>query len=73
MGGASVGNTEKIEKAGRKAECIQTIENRQSYKTEEEKWKFIRDSFQLDINSILNTDAKLKKAVIKLFLDNFKV
>ena len=39
----------------------------------EEKQKFIRESFQLDTNAILNTDAKLKEAVIKLFLDNFKV
>ena len=37
IGCASVGNAEKVEKAGRKAECIQTIENRQSYETEEEK------------------------------------
>ena len=38
IGGASVGNTEKVEKAVRKAECIQTIENRQFYETEEEKY-----------------------------------
>ena len=37
IGGASVGKAEKVEKAGRKAECVQTIENRQSYETEEEK------------------------------------
>ena len=73
IGGASVGNAEKVEKAGWKAECVQTIENRQSYETEEEKQKFIRESFQLDTNAILNADAKLKEAVIKLFLDNFKV
>ena len=71
IGGTSVGNAEKVEKAGRKAECVQTIENRQSYETEEEKQKFICESFQLDINAILNADAKLKEAVIKLFLDNF--
>ena len=52
---------------------MQTIENRQSYQTEEEKQKFIRESFQLYTNAILNTDAKLKEAVIKLFLDNFQV
>ena len=50
-----------------------TIENRQSYETEEEKQKFIRNSFQLDTNAILNVDAKLKEAVIKLFVDNFEV
>ena len=38
-----------------------------------EKQKFIRESFQLDMNAILNADAKLKEAVIKLFLDNFEV
>ena len=35
--------------------------------------KFIRESFQLDLNAILNKDAKLKEEVIKLFLDNFEV
>ena len=35
--------------------------------------QFIRESFQLDRNAILNADAKLKEAEIKLFLDNFKV
>ena len=54
-------------------ECIQTIENRQFYETEEEKQKFICECFQLDTNAILNGDAKLKEAVIQLFLDNFEV
>ena len=40
---------------------------------EDEKHQFICESFQLDKNEILNADAKLKEAVIKLFLDNFKV
>ena len=31
IGGASAGTAEKVEKAGRKAECIQNIENRQTY------------------------------------------
>ena len=35
--------------------------------------KFIRESCQLYTNAILNKDAKLKKEVIKLFLDNFEV
>ena len=43
------------------------IENRQFYETEGEKRQFIRESFQLDTNEILNADAKLKEAVIKLF------
>ena len=34
---------------------------------------FICESFQLDTNKILNTDAKLKESVVKLFLGNFKV
>ena len=50
-----------------------SIENRQCYETEKEKRKFIRESFQLDTNAILNADAKLKEAVIKLFLDHFEV
>ena len=73
IGGTSVRNVEKVEIAGWKAECVQTIESRQSYETEEQKKKFIPDRFQLDTNAILNTDAKLKEAMIKLFLDNFKV
>ena len=40
-----------------------SIENRQFYETEGEK----RQSFQLD------TDAILKEAVIKLFIEKFKV
>ena len=38
-----------------------------------EKQTFLCESFQLDTNKILNEDAKLKEAVIKLFLDNFEV
>ena len=73
IGGASVEDAEKVEKAGQNMECVQTIENRQYYKTEEEKRKFISESFQLDTNEILSTDAKLKEAVIQLFVDNFNV
>ena len=62
MGGDSVGDSEK---AGWKADSVQSIENRQFYKTKEEKHQFIHESFQLDTNEILNADAKLK--------DNFKV
>ena len=70
-----IGSTsgDNMEKAGLKAGSVQFIENRQFYKTEEEKRQFIRESFQLDTNAILNTDAKLKEAVIKLVLDNFEV
>ena len=57
IGGASVEDTEKVEKAGQNIECVQTIENRQTYETEEEKRKFIKESFQLDTNEILSTDA----------------
>ena len=49
------------------------IENRQFYETEGKKRQFICESFQLDMNAILNMDAKLKEAVIKLFLNNFEV
>ena len=41
IGGTSVGSVEKFEKADWKAECIQTLENKQSYETETEKRKFI--------------------------------
>ena len=47
-----------MKKAGRKADSEQSIENRRCYETEEEKRKFISESFQ---------------AVIKLFLVNFEV
>ena len=70
IGDASEGNAEN---AGQKADSVQSIENRQCHKTEQEKQKCISESFQLDTNAILNTDAKLKEAVIKLFLDNFEV
>ena len=64
IGGASVGDAEK---AGRKADSVQSIENRQFYKTEGEKPQFIHESFQLDTNKICNADAKLKEALIKFF------
>ena len=64
IGGASVGD---VEKAGRKADSVQSMENGQFYETEWEKCQFIRESFQLDTNQILNADEKLKEVVIKLF------
>ena len=66
IGGASGCNTKK-------AGSVHSIGNRQSYETQEERRNFIRESFQLDSNKILNEDPKLKEEVIKLFLDNFKV
>ena len=39
----------------------------------DEKRNFIRESFQLDSNKILNQGPKLKEEVIKLFLNNFDV
>ena len=62
-----------MEKAGWKTDSVQSVENRQFYETKEEKRQFIRENFQLDRNEILNADAKLKEAVIKLFSDNFEV
>ena len=41
------------------------------FPTEESRRKFIKDSFKIDENEILNKDAKLKEEVIKLFLENF--
>ena len=52
---------------------VQSIENRQFYETKGEKRQFISESFQLDTNEIINANAKLKEAVRKLFVDNFKV
>jgi len=37
----------------------------------ESKRKFIQESFKIDENEILNSDAELNEEVIKLFLDNF--
>ena len=54
--GTIVGDAEK---AGWKADSVQSIENRQFYKTEEEKHQFIGESFHLDTNKILNADEKL--------------
>ena len=51
----------------------QTVHSVQFYETEGKKRQFLFDSFQLDTKEILNGDAKLKEAVIKLFLDNLKV
>ena len=45
IGGASVGDGEK---AGWKTDSVQSIENRQSYKTQEEKCQFICESFEID-------------------------
>ena len=44
-----------------------------NFQTDLEKRNFIIQSFELDQNEILNKDAELKEAVIKLFLDNFEV
>ena len=45
IGGTSGGN---LEKADRKAGSVQSLENRQFYKTEGKKHQFIHESFQLD-------------------------
>ena len=60
IGGTSEGDAEK---AGRQADSVQSIENRQFYKTEGEKCQFICESFQLETNKILNADAKLKEGI----------
>ena len=62
-----------MEKAGLKADSVQSLENIRFFKTKEEKRQFICERFQLDTIEILNSDEKLKEVVIKLFLDNFKV
>ena len=49
------------------------VEKSKFYETKEEKQQFIRESFQLDADEIVNADEKLKEAGIKLFLDNFEV
>ena len=56
-----------------KAGSVHSINSRQCYDSKVEKQKFIRESFKLDSNAILNKDAELKEDVIKLFLDNFEV
>ena len=62
-----------MEKAGWKADCVKSVENRKFQETKEEKRQFIHDSFQLNVNEISNADKKIKEVVIKLFLDNFEV
>ena len=66
IGGPSGGNAKKTG-------SIHSLGSRQSYETQDKKRNFIRESFQLDSNEILNQDPKLKEEVIKLFLDNFDV
>jgi hypothetical protein len=51
-------------------ETVNSIQE-SDFPTEESKRKFIKDSFKIDENEILNRDAKLKEEVIKLFLENF--
>ena len=51
-------------------ETVNSIQE-SDFSTEESKIKFIKDSFKIDENEILKRDAKLKKEVIKLFLENF--
>ena len=58
IGGAS---RRDVEKAG----SVHSIESRQFYETEVKKRKFIRESFKLDSNAMLNEDAELKEDVIK--------
>ena len=41
------------------------------FPTKENKRKFIKDSFKIDENEILNREEKLKEEGIKLFLENF--
>ena len=47
------------------------IYNRSPIFPQRSKRKFIKDSFKIDENEILNRDAALKEEVIKLFLENF--
>ena len=51
-------------------ETVNSIQE-SDFSTEESKIKFIKDSFKIDENEILNRDAKLKEEVIKLILENF--
>ena len=62
----------KREKAGRTAHSVHSIENKDLYKTDGAKQKFICDSFKLDKNKILNTNNTLKEALIQLLVDNFE-
>ena len=52
------------------SETVNSIQE-SDYPTEESRRKFIRESFKIDENEILNQDEKLKEEVIKLFLENF--
>ena len=57
----------------RESISVHSIDSRQCYETEVKKRKFIRESFKLNSNEILNEDAQSKEDVIKLFLDNLEV
>ena len=70
IGGPSV---LKVEKEGLVTDSIHSVEHMILYETKEEKCQFVRDSFKLNENKILNTDSVLKEAVIQLFVDNFEV
>ena len=52
---------------------LETVNSMQEsdYPTKESWRKFIRESFKIDENEILNSDEKLKEEVIKLFMENF--
>ena len=61
LGGTSV---EDSEKAGWKADSVQSVVNRQSYKTEEKKRKFIWESFQLDKEQNIKCRCKIKRSSV---------
>ena len=58
------------EKVCNSQESINSLQ-KSDFPTEESRRKFIKDSFKIDENKILNRDAELKEEVIKLFLENF--
>ena len=55
--------------------CQESVNSLQEsdFPTKESRRKFIKDSFKIEQNEILNRDAKLKEEVIKLFLENFSM
>ena len=58
------------EEVGTGQEFVNSLQE-SDFPTEESKRNFIKDSFKIDENKILNRDETLKEEVIKLFLENF--
>jgi len=69
--GSTVPDLDK-EKVCTSQESVNSLQE-SNFPTEESRRKFIKDSFKINENKILNRDAKLKEEVIEHFLENFSM